>query len=66
MTVNHRRALRVAVLYDHHTTHTSTVKEYLLAIDSPMAGGVTQTQVHAWRFHVDFATPANSTLGLGP
>ncbi|MEP7014887.1 MAG: dockerin type I domain-containing protein [Verrucomicrobiota bacterium] len=39
--------------------------EYILSIDSPASGGVTLTQVHAWRFHVDFATPANSTLGLG-
>jgi len=40
--------------------------EYLLAIDSPASGGVTLTQVHAWRFHADFVSPANSTLGLGP
>ena len=40
--------------------------EMLLAIDSPATGGVTQTQVHAWKFHVDFATPANSTLGVDP
>lgn len=39
--------------------------QYLLAIDSPLNGGVTQTQVHVWRFHVDFAIPANSTLGIG-
>ncbi len=39
--------------------------EYLLAVDSPASAGVAQTKVHAWRFHVDFATPANSTLGLG-
>ncbi len=31
--------------------------EMLLAIDSPATGGV--------KFHVDFGTPANSTLGLG-
>jgi hypothetical protein len=37
----------------------------LLAIDSPATGGVVQTQVKAWKFHVDFATPANSTLGIG-
>lgn len=40
--------------------------EYLLAIDSPSTADVVQTKVHAWRFHVDFATPANSTLGVGP
>src|SRR6478672_4397020 len=39
--------------------------EYLLAIDSPGSAGVTLTAIHAWRFHVDFVTPANSTLGLG-
>jgi hypothetical protein len=39
--------------------------EMLLSIDSPSNGGVTLTQVHAWKFHVDFATPANSTLGVG-
>src|SRR3954469_19201100 len=39
--------------------------EYLLAIDSPGSGGVLQTAVHVWRFHVDFVTPANSTLGSG-
>ncbi|MGI8821400.1 MAG: hypothetical protein ACR2ID_11125 [Chthoniobacterales bacterium] len=39
--------------------------EYLLSIDSPATGGVVLTQVHTWRFHVDFATPSNSTLGLG-
>ncbi|MFL6530029.1 MAG: dockerin type I domain-containing protein [Chthoniobacterales bacterium] len=39
--------------------------EYLLAIDSPSGAGVVQTKVHAWRFHVDFANPANSTLGVG-
>ena len=37
--------------------------EMLLAIDSPANGGVTLTQVKAWKFHIDFATPANSTLG---
>jgi hypothetical protein len=40
--------------------------EFLLAIDSPDSGGVTLTQVHAWFFHVDFVTPANSTFGVGP
>ncbi len=39
--------------------------EYLLAVDSPSAAGVVQTQVHVWRFHVDFAIPANSTFGSG-
>lgn len=39
--------------------------EYLLSVDSPATGGVTLTQVHVWRFHVDFGTPANSTLGVG-
>ena len=39
--------------------------EFLLAIDSPASGGVTLTQVKGWLFHVDFAVPANSTLGIG-
>src|SRR5256886_7852078 len=39
--------------------------EMVLAIDSPSTGGVTLTQVHARSFHVDFATPANSTFGVG-
>src|SRR2546423_4127642 len=39
--------------------------EYFLAIDSPSIGGVLQTAVHVWRFHGDFATPANSSFGVG-
>jgi len=39
--------------------------EYLISIDSPNSADVSLTQVHAWRFHVDFATPANSTFGVG-
>ena len=39
--------------------------EMLLAVDSPSTGGVALTQVKAWKFHVDFVTPANSTLGVG-
>ena len=39
--------------------------EMVLAIDSPATGGVTLTQVKGWKFHVDFAIPANSTLGIG-
>ena len=39
--------------------------EMLLAVDSPASGGVTLTQVKGWLFHVDFVTPANSTLGIG-
>jgi hypothetical protein len=40
--------------------------EMLLAVDSPSSGGMTLTQVKGWFFHVDFGTPANSTLGVGP
>jgi hypothetical protein len=40
--------------------------EYLISIDSPSAADVVLTQVHAWRFHPDFVTPANSTFGVGP
>ncbi|HEU4771572.1 MAG TPA: hypothetical protein VFS68_05390, partial [Candidatus Udaeobacter sp.] len=39
--------------------------EFLLSVDSPASGGVTLTQVHGWKFHVDFAVPSNSTLGIG-
>ncbi|PYJ19490.1 MAG: hypothetical protein DME99_12390, partial [Verrucomicrobia bacterium] len=39
--------------------------EMLLAVDSPASGGVTLNQVKGWKFHVDFGTPANSTLGIG-
>src|SRR5437660_3436088 len=39
--------------------------EFLLSVDSPATGGVTLTQVHGWKFHVDFAVPGNSTLGVG-
>ena len=39
--------------------------EYFLAIDSPAVADVVLTQVKAWRFHVDFVTPANSTFGVG-
>ena len=39
--------------------------EFLISVDSPASGGVTLTQVHGWKFHVDFGTPANSTLGIG-
>jgi N-acetylneuraminic acid mutarotase len=39
---------------------------FVLAIDSPLNGGVTLTQVHGRFFHVDFGTPANSTFGSGP
>src|ERR1043166_1858323 len=39
--------------------------EFLLSVDSPATGGVTLTQVHGWKFHVDFGTPANSSLGIG-
>jgi S-layer family protein len=39
--------------------------EYFLAINSPAAAGTVENQVFAWRFHVDFNTPANSTFGVG-
>jgi N-acetylneuraminic acid mutarotase len=38
--------------------------EFLLAVDSPASNPTTLTQVKGWLFHVDFVTPANSTLGL--
>jgi hypothetical protein len=39
--------------------------EMLLAIDSPASENTTLTQIKGWKFHVDFVTPANSTLGIG-
>jgi hypothetical protein len=39
--------------------------EYFLAVDSPATADVVLTQVKAWLFHVDFATPGNSTIGIG-
>ena len=39
--------------------------EFLLAVDSPASNPTTLTQVKGWKFHVDFAIPANSTLGIG-
>lgn len=39
--------------------------EYFMAVDSPMNADVVQTLVKTWKFHVDFATPANSTFGVG-
>ena len=38
--------------------------EMLLAVDATFPG-VTLTQVHGWLFHVDFANPGNSTIGVG-
>ena len=40
-------------------------QEFFLAVDATFPG-ITQTQVHAWLFHVDFVTPANSTFGVLP
>jgi hypothetical protein len=40
--------------------------EFLLSIDTPASGGVVLTQVHGWLFHVDFVTPGNSAIGVGP
>jgi hypothetical protein len=37
----------------------------LLAVDSPASNPTTLTQVKGWILHVDFATPGNSTLGVG-
>jgi hypothetical protein len=39
--------------------------EMLLAVDSPASNPTTLTQVKGWLYHVDFVTPANSTLGIG-
>ena len=37
--------------------------EFLLAVDGTQDEML--TQVKGWLFHVDFGTPANSTLGVG-
>ena len=39
--------------------------EYFMAINSSSTPGMTENQVFTWRFHTDFATPANSTFGVG-
>ncbi|MDQ6765670.1 MAG: dockerin type I domain-containing protein, partial [Verrucomicrobiota bacterium] len=39
--------------------------EYLMSINSPADGSTIENQVFTYRFHVDFATPANSTFGVG-
>ena len=39
--------------------------EMLLAVDSPANENTSLTTVKGWLFHVDFANPANSTLGIG-
>ena len=55
----------VAATFRTGTAPSAGTEEYLLSIDSPGASGVTLTTLHAWRFHVDFMTPANSTF-TGP
>jgi hypothetical protein len=54
----------VAATFRTGTAPPAGRDEMLLSVDSP-AAGVVLTQVHAWKFHVDFVTPANSTLGIG-
>ena len=39
--------------------------EFLLAVDSPANENTSLTTVKGWLYHVDFANPANSTLGVG-
>ena len=39
--------------------------EYFMAVNSSATAGTVENQVFAWRFHVDFTTPANSTFGVG-
>ena len=39
--------------------------EYFMAINSSATAGTLENQVFTWRFHTDFTTPANSTLGVG-
>ena len=46
------------------TAPAAGTPEYLLAINSSTTAGTVETKVFAWRFHVDFVTPANSTFGV--
>ena len=39
--------------------------EFLLAVRSGFASPATFSDVLGWLFHVDFVTPANSTIGIG-
>src|SRR2546426_2179247 len=39
--------------------------EYFMSINSSAVADTVENQVFAWRFHVDFAIPANSTFGVG-
>jgi hypothetical protein len=39
--------------------------EYFMAINSSSTAGTVENQVFTWRFHADFANPANSTFGVG-
>ena len=39
--------------------------EWFMDVNSSAAAGTSETQVFVRRFHVDFATPANSTFGVG-
>jgi hypothetical protein len=39
--------------------------EYFMDINSSATAGTLESQVFVRRFHVDFATPANSTFGVG-
>src|SRR5205085_6103938 len=39
--------------------------EYFMNINSSAVAGTVESQVFVRRFHVDFATPANSTFGVG-
>ena len=36
-----------------------------MAVNSSATAGTVENQVFTWRFHADFATPANSTFGVG-
>jgi hypothetical protein len=57
----------VAASFRTGNTPPAGENEFLLAIDStpPIPPGMTLTQVKGWLFHVDFANPGNSTLGIG-
>ncbi len=55
----------VAANYRNGSPPPAGRDEMLLAVDSPLNENTTLTQVKGWLFHVDFANPGNSTLGVG-
>ena len=55
----------VAATFRTGTAPPAGRDEFLLDVDSPLNENTTLTQVKGWLFHVDFANPNLSTLGIG-